>query len=273
MDWDKLRIFHAVAEAGSFTQAGDVLNLSQSAVSRQVSGLEQSLDMPLFHRHARGLVLTEQGERLYSTTREVANRLSETATWIRESKRRPQGPLKVTTTVAFGAVWLTPRLKEFVDQYREISLGVRLDDSELDLAMRQADVAIRMRPSTQPHLIQRKLMTVRFHPYASQSYLQGHGTPRKPADLDHHAIIVYGEDPNVPDLQTANWLTEAGMPPRKKRRATLTVNNLYGIFRAVQSGLGIGLLPDYMRREAGNLVAILPELQGPELHAHFVYPE
>jgi len=70
MDWDKLRVFHAVAEAGSFTHAGDSLNLSQSAVSRQISGLEESLQVPLFHRHARGLILTEQGELLYRTARD-----------------------------------------------------------------------------------------------------------------------------------------------------------------------------------------------------------
>ena len=69
MDWDKLRIFHAVAEAGSFTHAGEKLNLSQSAVSRQISALEGSLKVPLFHRHARGLVLTEQGDVLYRTAR------------------------------------------------------------------------------------------------------------------------------------------------------------------------------------------------------------
>src|SRR5579862_8528116 len=144
MDWDKLRVFHAVAEAGSFTHAGDSLNLSQSAVSRQISGLEESLQVPLFHRHARGLILTEQGELLYRTARDVFAKLSMTEAMLSESKDRPkatvvvtlsgpfgrsfdsdsiasvidslantsraEGPLKVTTTVAFGSFWLTPRI-------------------------------------------------------------------------------------------------------------------------------------------------------------------
>jgi DNA-binding transcriptional LysR family regulator len=108
MDWDKLRVFHAVAEAGSFTHAGEALNLSQSAVSRQISALEESVSMPLFHRHARGLILTEQGELLFRTAREVFAKLAMAEGLISESKDRPKGPLKITTTVAFGSVWLTP---------------------------------------------------------------------------------------------------------------------------------------------------------------------
>ena len=110
MDWDKLRVFHAVAEAGSFTHAGDTLNLSQSAVSRQISALEEALQVPLFHRHARGLILTEQGEALNRTVREVFAKLAMTEALLTESKEKPAGRLKVTTTVAFGSIWLAPRL-------------------------------------------------------------------------------------------------------------------------------------------------------------------
>src|ERR671915_1276427 len=134
MDWDKLRIFHAVAEAGSFTHAGETLNLSQSAVSRQISALEESLNVPLFHRHARGLILTEQGELLFRTARDIFGKLAMTEAMLTESKDRPKGPLKVTTSVAFGTTWLAPRLKEFIDLYPEIQLSLVVDDSELDLS-------------------------------------------------------------------------------------------------------------------------------------------
>ena len=107
MDWDKLRVFHAVAEAGSFTHAGEALNLSQSAVSRQISALEESLSVPLFHRHARGLILTEQGELLFRTARDVFSKLSMTEAMLTESREHPKGPLKVTTTVAFGSLALS----------------------------------------------------------------------------------------------------------------------------------------------------------------------
>ena len=131
MDWDKLRIFYAVAEAGSFTHAGEALNLSQSAISRQISALEDSLKVTLFHRHARGLILTEQGEVLHSTARDVFGKLAMTEAMLTESKVRPRGALKVTTTFAFGVKWLTPRLGEFLDLYPDIQLTLLIDDREL----------------------------------------------------------------------------------------------------------------------------------------------
>ncbi len=153
MDWDKLRVFYVVAETGSFTHAGESLNLSQSAVSRQISGLEDSLDVPLFHRHARGLVLTEQGERLYGSVHEVYAKLAMTEARIRERKESPKGPLRITTTIAFGSVWLTARMAEFLSLYPDIDVSLVLNDTDLDLSMGEADVAIRMTPPTQPDLV------------------------------------------------------------------------------------------------------------------------
>lgn len=272
MDWDKLRIFQAVAEAGSFTHAGDTLNLSQSAVSRQVGALEESLQVPLFHRHARGLVLTEQGEILFKAAREILAKLNMVEARISESRERPQGPLKVTTTIAFGSVWLAPRLKEFLEDYPDIDVSLVLSDNELDLSMRQADVAIRLTPPTQSDLVQRRLMVLRYHLFAAPSYLKKLGMPRRLEDLDHHRLVVFGEDarPPVPNL---NWLLEAGTQNGFKRKAYLKVNSTYGIFRAVQSGIGIGALPHYLNQETGNLVEVLPELRGPDVDVFFVYPD
>lgn len=270
LDWDKLRVFHEVAKVESFTHAGDALNLSQSAVSRQISALEDSLDTPLFHRHARGLKLTEQGERLYRTVQDVFNKLTLVETQIADSHERPQGPLKVTTTVAFGSIWLTSRVHEFLDAYPDIDLTVRLSDASLDLSMREADVAIRMMPPTQPDLVQRHLMTMHYNVYAAPQYLKRHGMPKTPADLDQHKLIVYGEEANPP-VDNLNWLLEEGA--KTPRKPVLRLNSVYGIFRAVQSGLGVAALPDYMSRESRDLVQVLPELQGPKFDAYFVYPE
>ena len=274
MDWDKLRVFHAVAEAGSFTHAGEALNLSQSAVSRQISGLEESLSLPLFHRHARGLILTEQGEVLHKTAREIFSKLAMTEALLSESRERPTGGLKITTTVAFGSIWLTPRIREFLELYPDIDVSMYLIDGELDLAMREADVAIWLLPPKQPDLIQRHLFSMRFNVYAAPEYLKKRGMPLTPQDLDNHNIIVYGEPVRFqPPFPTANWLLEAGASPTRPRRPVLEVNNIYGIYRAVRSGLGIAALPDYMSNETDSLVQILPELAGPKLDAYFVYPE
>ncbi len=272
MDWDKLRIFHAVADAGSFTRAGETLNLSQSAVSRQISALEESLHIPLFHRHARGLILTEQGDVLYRTVKEVFHKLAMAEALISESRERPSGPLKVTTTVAFGTTWLTPRIKEFIDFYEDVEVSVILTDGALDLSMREADVAIRMTAPRQPDLVQRHLLTVHSHIYAAPDYLAEYGTPKTPEELDRHRLIVYGQDA-PPPVSSINWLIDAGAAEDNRRRPILRLNNLYGIYRAVRSGLGMAALPDYMIADGSALVRVLPDLSGPAIEAYFVYPE
>jgi DNA-binding transcriptional LysR family regulator len=272
MDWDKLKVFHAAAEAGSFTHAGEQLGLSQSAVSRQVSALEQELAVSLFHRHARGLILTEQGEMLYRTAHEVFMKLEAARAKLTDSRERPHGELKVSTTQGIGVHWLTPRLGEFLDLFPDIRVTLIVTDEELDLAMREADVAIRLRQPTQPDLIQRKLFSVHFHVYASPEYLKRFGTPRALTDLDQHRIIVLGG--NVPNyLANRRWLIDAGREGKGPRTPLLTINNVLGVLRACQRGLGVALLPDYLVEENGGLVQLFGEADALALDAYFVYPE
>jgi DNA-binding transcriptional LysR family regulator len=272
MDWDKLKVFHAAAEAGSFTHAGEQLGLSQSAVSRQVSALEQELSVALFHRHARGLILTEQGELLYRTAHEVFMKLEAARAKLTDSRERPHGDLKVTTTVGIGVHWLTPRLGEFVDLFPDIRIQLITTDEELDLAMREADVAIRLRQPTQPDLIQRKLFSVRFHAYASPEYLKRFGTPRTVEDLDNHRVLLLGGA--IPAyLQPTRWLVDAGRDSKGPRTPHLTINNVLGILRACQRGLGMAMLPDYLVEENGGLVQLFAEAEPITLDAFFVYPE
>lgn len=271
MDWDKLRVFHAVAEAGSFTHAGETLNLSQSAVSRQISALEEALQVPLFHRHARGLILTEQGESLNRTVREVFAKLAMTEALLTESKEKPAGRLKVTTTVGFGSTWLAPRLQGFLDTYPDVTMTLLLDDADLDLAMREADVAIRMHPPKQPDLVQRHLMQITWLVVAHPDYLKKHGTPTRPEELDDHKIILFGDyRPPVPDI---DWLAEAGRRAGQPRRALLEVNSLHAMALAIRSGMGIGVLPDWMSDDLDGLTRLLPDLKAPKVEVYFVYPE
>lgn len=269
MDWDKLRVFHAVAEAGSFTHAGESLHLSQSAVSRQISALEESLQVPLFHRHARGLILTEQGDLLYKTAHEVFDKLAMAERALRESKDTPKGPLKITTTIAFGANWLMPNMEEFLDLYPEISVTLMLSDREFDLSMREADVAIRMAPPRQPDLIRRHLIGFHFHIYGSRAYLAKHGMPQSASDLARHRLIAYAEGLNKPPFPDVNWLlTVAGNP-----EPAIAVNNFTAIYNAMKAGLGLSGMPDYMARTDPDLVRVLPDIDGPVVSAYFVYPE
>ncbi len=274
MDWDKLRIFHAAAEAGSFTHAGEKLDMSQSAVSRQVSALEQDLNVPLFHRHARGLILTEQGELLFRTAREVLVKLDQVKTRLVDTREKPSGQLRVTTTVGLGTSWLTSRVHEFVDLHPDVQLDLILDDDELDLSMRQADIALRIRAPVQPDLIQRKLFTVHFHLYASPAYLKRFGNPETLMDInDDHRIVGFGMNSPTYLRESMNWLESAGRSPSEARRPVLRINNIVGMKRAVQRGVGIALLPDYLIEPDGELVQLIPEADVPSLDTYFVYPE
>jgi len=272
MDWDKLKVFHAAAEAGSFTHAGEQLGLSQSAVSRQVSALEQELAVALFHRHARGLILTEQGELLYRTAHEVFMKLEAARTKLTDSRERPNGDLRVTTTPGLGVHWLTPRLGEFVELYPDIRINLLVTDEELDLSMREADVGIRMRQPTQPDVIQRKLFSVHFHAYATPEYLKRFGTPRTPEDLDNHRILLL-DGGHVPShLQNRSWLISAGRNGKGPRSPLFIVNNVLGLVQACERGLGIAMLPDYLVENSG-LVQLFSDGDPIALDCYFVYPE
>ncbi|HEX7390172.1 MAG TPA: LysR family transcriptional regulator [Acidiphilium sp.] len=273
MDWDKLRVFHAVAEAGSFTHAGDTLNLSQSAVSRQISALEEALSVPLFHRHARGLILTEQGEQLNRTVREVFAKLAMTEALLAESKERPAGRLKVTTTHSFGVAWLAPRLKSFLRQYPDVSMTLLLDDTDLDLAMREADVAIRMHAPRQPDLVQRSLGEIHWQIWADAEYIAAAGgLPQRAEDLDRYRLILFGD--RKPPVQNVNWLASLGRSDDAlPRTGALEVNSLQAMLVAIKSGLGIGAVPDYLAENMEGMVRVLPDAVTPKIDMYFVYPE
>lgn len=273
MDWDKLKVFYAAAQKGSFTHAGEVLGISQSAVSRQVSALEQSLDVPLFHRHARGLLLTEQGEQLYQAAQEIALKLDGVTSQLAETRDKPMGTLRVTTTVGLGSSWLCERIGEFVENYPEVSLQLILDDTELDLAMREADIAIRMRQPVQPDLIQRRLFTVHLHLYASKEYVARHGKPATLAELDQHRLITFG-DMAPTYLKQINWLETVGRQAGDPRRPSLRINNILAIRRAVRKGIGVALLPDYLIEETEQklLEKIEIDAELPVYDTYFVYP-
>lgn len=270
MDWDKLRIFYSVAQAGSFTRAGDGLGLSQSAVSRQISGLEESLGVPLFHRHARGLILTEQGDILYQTVKDIFGRLAAAENAITESKDRPKGPLKITVSSSMGTIWLAPFMAEFVELYPEISVTLIMDDRELDLSMREADVAIRLFAPKQPDLIHRHLMKVHSSMYASADYLRKFGVPTRAEDLENHRLILFPEGVRAP-FDDINWIANIGLKPGSSRKCALRANALLAILKAAEAGLGIAGLPDYLVR-GSNLTRIMDGMNGPEIDAYFVYP-
>ncbi len=271
MDLDRLRVFHAVAAAGSLTHAGEQLDLSQSAVSRQISALEDELKVPMFSRHARGLVLTEQGERLYQTTKEVFQQLQRVEEQLHDSRDTPRGEIRVTATVGIGTHWLAPRLRQFIELYPDVRIHLILHDGELDLVQREADVALRMRQPEQGDLIQRKLFDVNYHIYGSPEYIARKREPSSIDDLDCHDVIVYGDAP--PELRSVNWLAEIGRKAGNPRPAVLYVNNIIAMGKAIELGIGIGALPDYFAHGNDKLVRLMCQTPGPNYEVHLCYPE
>jgi DNA-binding transcriptional LysR family regulator len=269
MDWDKLRIFHAVADAGSLTHAGETLHLSQSAVSRQIRALEESLNTTLFHRHARGLILTEQGELLFDATSSMLKRIDAATARIRDSEEEVFGELRVTTTAGFGCLWLAPRLPKFYEKYPDIRIDLMLEERVLDLPMREADVAIRMKEPSQADLIRKRLMSVRMRLYASPDYLAEHGEPKTMDELSSHRLICQ----STSSAQVGAGLNLIQELLTHDVRSTLTVNNYFGVLQAVIHNLGIGVLPDYIIEDFPTVVRVLPEVESIEVPVFLAYPE
>ena len=269
MDWDKLRIFHAVADAGSLTHAGDRLNLSQSAVSRQIRALEESLNATLFHRHARGLILTEQGELLFDATVAMSKRLEAATARIRDSEEEVFGELRVTTTFGFGTLWLAPRLPKLYEKYPDLKIDLMLEERVLDLPMREADLAIRMKEPSQADLIRKKLMSVRMMLYASREYLRQTGTPTEMADIANHRLICQ----NARSFQVSAGATLVQHLMAYNPHSLLNINNYFGVMQGVLNNLGIGVLPDYVTEDFPDLVRILPEIESADVPVFLAYPE
>ena len=269
MDWDKLRIFHAVADAGSLTHAGDTLHLSQSAVSRQIRALEDSLNTTLFHRHARGLILTEQGELLFDATVAMTKRLDAAAARIRDSEEEVFGELRVTTTTGFGSLWLAPRLSKLYDLYPDLTIDLMLEEKVLDLPMREADVAIRMKEPSQADLVRKRLMNIRMRLYASPEYIAKHGMPERIEDISKHRLICQ----NPRSAQVASGLALVQRLMTCNVSSMLTVNNYFGVLQSVIHGLGIGMLPDYSAQDLRSVIRVLPDVESVEVPVYLAYPE
>jgi len=271
MDWDKLRIFHTVAKEGRFTRAGEKLGLSQSAVSRQISTLEDSISVALFHRHARGLILTEQGELLFDTTQEIFKKLSHIEGQIMDTRQRAGGPLMVTMIEFFGTSWLFPKLRDLRATHPDLQLTLLFDDRILNLGMREADIALRMNKPEQPDLIQRHLTSLGFHICGSKDYLDEHGRPERLHDLHDHWLLGYITQA-TPPFAHVNWLLEE-IDINFAQDNVMLVNSMNGMIQATKNHAGIAVLPDYIIKDDPNLEIILPQVTRPDLDLFFVYAE
>ncbi len=266
VDWDKLRTFREVARLGRLSLAADVLGISQSALSRQISALEYSLHTQLFHRHARGIILTEQGAILQKAVEEMGLQLNNATALISDDKKYARGSLRVTTTVGFGNLWLAPKLPALFMENPELTINLQLEDRVVDLAMREADVAIRMKTPSQADLIRRKLMDTRLQLFCSRTFLDTHGTVAAVKDLEATRLISLPSHHSASANSLIDRL-EARCPLNR-----MVINNHYGVLQCVRNGLGVGILPNYFQSHSDEIVQVLPDYASEAIQIYIAYP-
>ena len=266
MKWDRLRLFNIVAQTRNVTEASYILQISQSALSRQMKSLEHELGVKLFYRNSIGISLTKAGLRLSSSVQVLAADIDKTHNQLLEDMDIPSGTLNVTATNAFGALWVAPRMSKFKDLFPDITVALSLRDSEPRVTNFNSDIEIRMTPSLSQDDVQIKLADCRYKIFASEDYILRNGIPKKSSDLDNHKIISYGEDAQPPlDRHRLNWLLTIGKENKRPRKAILEVSSIYGIAKATEVGMGVASLPDWMEFEMIALTEILSQLKGPEM--------
>ena len=272
MDWDKLRTFHIVSEAGSFTHAGSTLGLSQSAISRQISSLENSLDVKLFQRHARGLVLTEAGELLSATARDIFGRLNILEGQLADSKNQLSGSLRITAPDFLGSTWLVPKLKALHKKYPQLQLNLLFDDRILNLSLREADVAIRLYKPDQNDIAHHAIGKIDFKICGSKDYFKQNGKPETVKDLKDHSLIGYPNNVPAP-YEDPNWLLRKANIEFQNNPKLIQMNSQFAILRAVANGMGLAALPDYLYEQDKNLETCLDDLKRPSVTMYYVYME
>ena len=199
----------------------------------------------------------------------MSKRLDAAAARIRDSEEEVFGELRVTTTIGFGSLWLAPRLPALYEKYPDLKIDLMLEERLLDLPMREADVAIRMKEPSQADLIRRRLLTINMRLYASPEYLAVHGMPETTDELSKHRIISQ----NATSAQVSAGALLVRELMAYPVGSTLTVNNYFGVLQAVIHHLGIGVLPDYLTQDFPQLVRVLPEIQSAEVPVFLAYPE
>ncbi len=270
VDWDKLRVFNYVAWSGSLTKAAEKMMISQSAISRQISSLEEIMECKLFRRHPRGLLLTEQGDILFATTQEIFGKISNTLSVLRHTKNIPSGHLKVSTTSSFAYYWLMPRIKAFMQLYPALHVSHFIADDEQSLSKPDIDIILKPYPTQQLRMVQRPILKCPRSVYASRGYLENHTKLENINDVEHHNIVTYSrEGANSEE----NLYVLIGAQSDSVPSPFLNFDSHVGVLKAVETGMGIGIVFDYIAAQKPDLVKVVPDLQIPPIEHYLIYPE
>lgn len=270
--WDKLRIFHQVALVGSLKAAADVLNISQPALSRSISLLEEYLDMQLFERRSRGLGLTRQGEIIFQATQKIVDELSHAQVQLEEEETEPVGSITIGAPTGVASLYIAAMIPDFLKLYPRINISIDGSDILPDIRNGEADVIISPRLDDDDQLVQTFINRFHMKLYASPEYLEEFGVPKSVSDLNQHRILGYGSNETSHPFNLANWHLGVGLKKGEVRQPHATVNSASGLINLAIRGVGIiSLSDDHPSLPATNLVEILPEIMSPPLDAYFIY--
>lgn len=235
MDWRALQDVVTVAETGSLSAAARRLNVSQPTVGRRIEQLEGQLGAQLFNRTAQGLSLTKVGESILNHARQMEEGALAIERIATGANQELQGNVRVSLIEDLGVYWLPQKLSEFHIQFPQLAIEVNIDNRNVNLLRREADIAIRLARPEQQDLICRKVGMLNFGLYASQSYLDKHGAPQRRENLKDHYHVGFDE--------------EMGRSPMIKKLEALfkqenirhRSNSHMGIMEATRAGIGCGV--------------------------------
>lgn len=270
--WDKLRIFYEVAKAGSFNAASEVLNISQPALSRSISILENHIQTRLFERLPRGLALTRQGEILIETIKKMSSELVQAQIAFEEEENEPVGSIRIAATAGFASLHLSVIIPEFLNRFPKMQLSIYGSDIIPNLHSNEADVVIAPFIHSDESLIQTYLTTFHLKLYASPEYIKRFGTPKIPKDLDHHRLLAYGDEKTPHPFSQANWHLTLGMEKGLVRQPYIMINSAIGLFNLAEGGMGItSVSKEHPPLKNSQLIEILPHIKGPQIDAYYIY--
>lgn len=268
LSWEGVSEFVAVAETGSFTAAGNRLNLSTAQVSRQISALEARLDAKLFYRTTRRVTITDTGQVYYNHCRQVLDGLAEAERAISDLNQRPTGRLNLTAPVTFGETQIAPIVNDFLRQYPELEVNLKLTNQLLDLVAESYDLAIRLGALEDSTMMAKRLASRTHYTCAAPDYLARHGTPHTLAELDAH---------NCLQGTLGYWrFQEKGTTRHVRVKGNLRCNSGWTLVDAARKNIGIIQLPDYYvtsELRAGRLVSVLDGYRAPDDGIWAIYPQ
>jgi DNA-binding transcriptional LysR family regulator len=258
-DLEGLAIFAKVVDMRSFAGAASELNLSKATVSKAVSRLEARLGTRLFNRTSRRLALTDAGRQLSARAAHILAEAEAAEDDARAQSSTPRGRVRLAVPMSFGVLHVAPLIAEFLATYPEVTIELNLSDAIVDLIGEGYDAAIRIGTLPDSSLVARRLCDSQRYLVGSPAYLKQHGRPNHPLQLADHACLGYTYSIGP---ETWRFTTKDGKSASVRPSGPLRANNGDAMMPALIAGIGLGVLPEFIVREAladGRLLRLLPE--------------